>query len=872
MDYTQDFLRDMHKNFPWFCFYRMKQYTKDFVSEGATKKSSWAILLDESDIEKWNNETNMNSVFFTPNGNYEASQWVRQAKNAKDIFCFVIERDDDEEFRIDFRKDFQYEPSIVVQTKRWYHCYWLLEKPVLWDTHGKKWDMIQSYLCNLMYGDVGAKDIARIYRLPSTTHWKDEKDGGKTVCVKYNPEIKHSFESFEELIEEEKAIATVKEFKKEYETDKGSSKDLFNEIETSVSVLDVLQDLWWRRQVKGTRILEDGKMSWWYRYYPAHNCLVNFSRRENPSRPEGWPFAVAKKMLWGAGKAYHYFHTEYGIWEKKTTQITSQVNDDKQVTGKDEDIVINTESAVITISFEDKKWFKTSWKGISEIIIWYFRVVGYYKELDNTHVYILKYVKKNGDEWFINIKELASQWELIKLLSKVGITFLGTKTDFLHILQYIHSAKKEFILIDKLWIYWENLIINKLGNYIYDDIHYVSCNTLNAKDGEIIKIGGPMKESEFMEEVESLIHTYEPKIIYSLFTMYWLYFFAEYIRRTFPFMPLTILVWLTQSGKSTLRWSMMKMFGIDYATETQASATEFSIMYMMNNFIPIHIAEFDNNVLKFDFDSFAKNVFDWTSSTRWTADQKLINYWFKAWLVVDWETRTLAPSVYTRSVMLFMNPRYKRKEKKKRKNITGYLSKNYNKIKDIEKKYNKIQEEIWKLTEHIQSSEKTRIINNYSLLIAFADCFWYRKIAEKHLLEQMYEQFSMKGEDNLDLYIKNILNFATLNRLPAKFTTNTISVDMFFDHMKYDKRKTSDAISNIQTVNHHFGNEGTDVANIPLEYLFKNKNLHPTFNRYMNMLEAWAKPDYGLASQWIRLFAETNWYKSHPYYESALYA
>ena len=52
------------------------------------------------------------------------------------------------------------------------------------------------------------------------------------------------------------------------------------------------------------------------------------------------------------------------------------------------------------------------------------------------------------------------------------------------------------------------------------------------------------------------------------------------------------------------------MFGIDYATETQASATEFSIMYMMNNFIPIHIAEFDNNVLKFDFDSFAKNVFD----------------------------------------------------------------------------------------------------------------------------------------------------------------------------------------------------------------------------------------------------------------------
>jgi len=153
---------------------------------------------------------------------------------------------------------------------------------------------------------------------------------------------------------------------------------------------------------------------------------------------------------------------------------------------------------------------------------------------------------------------------------------------------------------------------------------------------------------------------------------------------------------------------MMDMFGIDKSSETQASATEFSIMHMMNNYLPIHIAEFDNNVLKFDFDSFAKNNYDNTSSTRGRADQTIVKYPFNAAIVVDGETRTLAPSVYSRSIMMFMNPSYydKSKEVPVPTIINKYFIDNYDKIKGITEYASKWNKFLSGLTKDMQSSEK----------------------------------------------------------------------------------------------------------------------------------------------------------------------
>jgi len=870
MDNTQQFLKDMEKNFPGFCYYRMSQYDKDFVRDGKHVKSSWAILIEEDALQKWNNDTNKNSIFFTPNGGFRYSSGIRQKANATTVSCFMIDGDFDSEIKYRFREWFQYQPTAVVETKRWYHAYWVLKTPIDWATHQKKWNAVQQYLVDTLHGDTAAKDISRIMRLPWSTYWKNEEKWWETKCVHYNPKLKYELDEFFALISEEKIIADAKQFKKDYDNDSKSGKDLFDEIERDVNVIEVLEDLGGRWKLKWLSIYEDGELTGGYKYYKHKNAVVNFTK-EKYYRPQWWPFAIAKFCLGSSWQAYHYFYTKYGIWEKKTVQITSQLDDVTKPVSADEEVTITTDTAIITISPETKLGTKINGKWVTEILIWYFRVIGFYKQLDDTHVYIIKYLKKNWWEWYINIKELASLQELTKIFSKVGITFLGSKNDFLHILEYIHSAGKQFALIDKLWLYPNGMLINKVGNYIYDESHYVACSTLNAKWWEVIHVWEDMSDEDFITEIDSLGESYEPKIIMTLFTMYGIYLFSEHIRRTMPFLPITILVWLTQSGKSSLRWSMMKMFGLDPSTETQASATEFSVMYMMNNFLPIHFCEFDNSVLKFDFDSFSKNTFDGTSSTRGTADQKLINYWFNAWLVVDGETRTLAPSVYTRSIMLFMNPRYKKVEKTSRKNVVGYFVKNYDKIHNINKAYEETKVIVAKQVEHIQSSEKTRIINNYSLLLAFAQCFGFKEVVQDAIIEQMKEQFIMKWEDNLDVYIKSMMNFASINRMPARFTAKEICIDLYFDNMKYDKKRTFDMQSNIQTVNHHFGKEWVDAVHIPLDYIFKNKNLHGTFNRYLNTLEAWIRPDYWTAKQAIKQFCDANNYKTQAYYESVLW-
>jgi len=62
----------------------------------------------------------------------------------------------------------------------------------------------------------------------------------------------------------------------------------------------------------------------------------------------------------------------------------------------------------------------------------------------------------------------------------------------------------------------------------------------------------------------------------------------------------------------------------------------------------------------------------------------------------------------------------------------------------------------------------------------------------------------MKGEDNLNVYIKNVLNMATINVMPVSFVKENIVIDFFIDVLRYDSRKIADIQSNIQTVNHHF--------------------------------------------------------------------
>jgi len=65
-------------------------------------------------------------------------------------------------------------PSVVVDSGGGYHCYWLLDEPYILNTDDKRDDAaaLQAAWVAVMGGDLGAKDLARVFRVPGTTNGK----------------------------------------------------------------------------------------------------------------------------------------------------------------------------------------------------------------------------------------------------------------------------------------------------------------------------------------------------------------------------------------------------------------------------------------------------------------------------------------------------------------------------------------------------------------------------------------------------------------------------------------------------------------------------------------------------------------------------
>ena len=153
---------------------------------------------------------------------------------------------------------------------------------------------------------------------------------------------------------------------------------------------------------------------------------------------------------------------------------------------------------------------------------------------------------------------------------------------------------------------------------------------------------------------------------------------------------------------------------------------------------------------------------------------------------------------------------------------------------------------------HINKAEKERILDNYALLLAFADCFEFIDIVKDWIIEQCQTQFDLFGEDMIDKIIKQVFTIAITSRIEVQVIDQKLIIELIMDFMRLNKKRFDDLLSSVQSVNYHFMNlkmtdySWSDRLEIPLEYVLKNKSLHATFN---SLLDASAKINLGLP--WI---------------------
>lgn len=890
-NFTDQFIEDFQKNFwEYPVFLRAWDYTKD------EKKKFNPVEIKYEDIDKFNDPSVWGldarySIFFHPNWDMGKVMSPRNRKNedATTIYCVYADFDLGHDVKATLKKfpreDLPLTPTAIVETYNWYHVYWILKTPLAVNVYLPRRSRIMSELANFLWWDPQVKNIWRILRVPWCYYWSQKQgvtdNPFRVECIDYNPQCKYTLEDFENIFQCLEEAEKDSEFVPDKEDGKRSVKfasDNYQKINAEANALDVLVDL----DTRYTRwdwfhIVEDGIETDWYRYDKRKNYINDFSGK---GRAKGSPRAIAKYYKKANFETFQYFATRWHIGEVVDTsvQITAKEVKKKKEDEEEDELVQSLVPTImdlewwvditiwtinINISFDDKKIYKMMGDERSEIMDASIKTLWYYTDEEDVNTYIVEYAKANGDTWIMYLNKLWKKAELEKRLSEVWISYFGWNGKVEKALvAYIHSCNTKLTLINQLGIYDEKMIVNKFGKYSVENKEwerfFCNINDIQPSDrntDDVFTIWEKITKEVFKKQVKGLSKVYKESIIYSLFTHYALWMFAHSVRQQFSRLPSCSLVWTTSAWKTYARRLIMKMLWMDACMEIKASTTEFSVLTLCKHNVPLSVWEYSNDELRFDRDPMLKNNYDGTANTRWTANQKLKIYPNNACFCIDWEVWTMTNSVLTRQIALRFNTTFKRwlATPAQQKNINWYFIENINKINNLKECYTKKRRPLMAETfSHINKAEKERILDNYALLLAFADCFEFIDVVQDWIVEQCQTQFDLFGEDMIDKIIKQVFTIAITSRIEVQIIEQKLIIELIMDFMKLNKKRFDDLLSSVQSVNYHFTNLGqtdyswSDRLEIPLEYVLKNKSLHPTFN---SLLDASAK--INLALPWI---------------------
>ena len=130
-------------------------------------------------------------------------------------------------------KSLTLQPSVIIDSGGGYHCYWFLDDTLVIDSEEKRQEAIlrQAKWVEFVGGDKGAKDLARVLRVPETMNTKYGES--RRVHIVESTNIEYSIDEIDALITE--SIPVKSSFIEPY-------KDLSNDTDRAVMALRDLSD------------------------------------------------------------------------------------------------------------------------------------------------------------------------------------------------------------------------------------------------------------------------------------------------------------------------------------------------------------------------------------------------------------------------------------------------------------------------------------------------------------------------------------------------------------------------------------------------------------------------------------------------------
>ncbi len=276
---VQTFIDDKTQNVQsWYVQYQMRDLiAKNKFDELDKLNKQWvSVCFSINAIKQWAKRDNDN-VAKISSWACDIDEWTKEEQQKKIKWCPLI-------------------PSMIVETKRWYHLYRFAK-----DWTKENFKKINTWLCNYFWWDFNARDLARILRLPWFYHIKDIND---PYLVKIIYKNKNKIYTEQEMLwvfsdtttpQEKKALENKEQYiKKTFFDDTDNSQ--FRDKVRNLPPEDMLSYLSWSAAVGWDIITFKNNSNWTKQIYvnwESTSCRLDTSWMIG-SLDKWWPTRISR--------------------------------------------------------------------------------------------------------------------------------------------------------------------------------------------------------------------------------------------------------------------------------------------------------------------------------------------------------------------------------------------------------------------------------------------------------------------------------------------------------------------------------------------------------------------------------------------------
>ena len=283
---------------------------------------------------------------------------------------------------------------------------------------------------------------------------------------------------------------------------------------------------------------------------------------------------------------------------------------------------------------------------------------------------------------------------------------------------------KEFEIIDTNWIDLEKKIFAHWWNILF-----------NENDEDYIVFAEPyatkLWENISLEKAKQILDGYLKKPYQHILFLWFLWaFLKKDLFKMGIYTPLIQVIWFTESWKTELVHTIMKLFWYSINPIKEGNTTiqprmitlewswVFAVQKKLWDYTPVFFDEFTGNV-KQEIEELFRSVYNEKDTEKWRADQTVVKYKMVSPIVIWWEKAPSYLSVLNRSIYLQLDKLYQADKAtylkiKRQLEWKIVLEDMWNRVKDVDLSKYKYLADKW----------EARTENNYNWLRIVNSIYW----------------------------------------------------------------------------------------------------------------------------------------------------